>query len=162
MKHLLIDNTLDGGYDYQSYLEYCEEEDWTPGSEGSMEYWEWVYDMLGEDWNNLLDNIKFSKNNGRCLIFGTLGLWDGRKEIYPNVANSLVDALSIIARSADTLEIYYENGEITFLGHHHDGTNSFTIRPIDEEKAKDMSNDDIEESDEPLDYTKLYKGEYLF
>lgn len=159
-KHFLIDTYCEGGYTYNDYVEYCQEHDETPAEEGSDKYWNWINDMLKEDWDCLLSNIAYSKNNGRVLIYGTFGRWDGKHAICPVVCDTLVDALKKCASGYDAVQAWECDGNVEFHGLHHDGTDIFYMRPLNS-RAKDMSNDDIEESKNPLYYTKNYP-EYLF
>ena len=153
----LMFSSLDNGYDYESYKEYCEEEDEEPSSPYSWEYLEWVADMTECDKGDLLDNIENSGNNGRCVITGRLGLWDKRPTIKEVVCDSLVDAIER-CDTEDYVEVYEdeENECVQVRAIHHDGTNIFLIYPINEEKAGNLSNEEIEEDDDPMQYTKKY------
>ena len=82
---------------------------------------EWVYgEYLNSEWIDLLDNIKYSKyGNIPCVVVGTLGLWNGRKDIYPTKCDDLVSASNVI--------VILNNGCIEVNAMHHDGTNCFEI-----------------------------------
>ncbi len=160
-KHLLIDTYCDGGYSYKDYLEWCDEMEKTPAPEGSDKYWRWIGDMIDEDWINLKDNIKCGRNNGRCIVTGTLGLWWGRPDIQAHLFNSLLEAICECRKGAQDIQIWEDNGHLTVHGMHHDGTNVFEIRPVNERRATGKEDWEIEESKNPLWYTTRYP-EYIY
>lgn len=90
---------------------------------------EWVYgEYLNSEWIDLLDNIKYSKyGNIPCVVVGTLGLWNGRKDIYPTKCDDLVSAINKCAGSASNVIVILNNGCIEVNAMHHDGTNCFEI-----------------------------------
>lgn len=90
---------------------------------------EWVYgEYLNSEWIDLLDNIKYSKyGNTPCVVVGTLGLWNGRKDIYPTKCDNLVSAIKKCAGSASNVIVILNNGCIEVNAMHHDGTNCFEI-----------------------------------
>ena len=90
---------------------------------------EWVFgEYLNTEWTDLLDNIKYSKyGNIPCVIVGTLGLWNGRKDIYPTKCDDLVSAINKCAGSASNVIVILNNGCIEVNAMHHDGTNCFEI-----------------------------------
>ena len=158
MEERLIYSNIDNGYDFESYIEYCEDMDIEPcESECDEEYYDWLNDMIQLDWEDLLDNIKYSENNGRCLVEGVINLWDGSRTIKPKVFDSLCEAIERI-NSEDYIEVYEtdEEGCVVVKSIHHDGTNVFTIRPICENLACGKSNDEIEDSESPMWFTMGY------
>ncbi len=90
---------------------------------------EWVFgEYLNTEWTDLLDNIKYSKyGNIPCVVVGTLGLWNGRKDIYPTKCDDLVSAINKCAGSASNVIVILNNGCIEVNAMHHDGTNCFEI-----------------------------------
>lgn len=151
----LMFSSLDNGYTYKDYCEWCEENGYEPNTENSWAYLQWVADETENDYYNMLDNIKYSKNNGRCIISGTLGLWWGRPTIKDVVCDSLVDAIKKCNQN-DYIEVYEtDEGYLEVHSIHHDGTNIFIIRPINK-RGNGKSNEDIEESNNPLWYAGNY------
>lgn len=126
-----IFSSIDAGYDYDSYKEWCEDMDETPSPENSWDYINWVNRMIENDYEDLIANIKCSKNNGRCVITGKLGLWWGRPEIKEEEQETLVDAIKR-CNTNDYLEVYEneEDGSVEVHSIHHDGTNIFNIYPL--------------------------------
>ena len=91
---------------------------------------EWVYgEYLNSEWTDLLDNIKHYSKYGNipCVVVGTLGLWNGRKNIYPTKCDDLVTAINKCAGSASNVIVTLNNGCIEVNAIHHDGTNCFEI-----------------------------------
>lgn len=160
-KHLLIDTYCEGGYSYQDYLEWCEEMDETPAPEGSDAYWDWIDNQKKNDWDDLMANIGCGKNNGRCLLTGAVGRWDGRHTVYPKAFDTLTDAIKAVAADADDVQVWEDGGHVTVHGLHHDGTNIFEIRPLNPRRVGDRSNSEIEEHDNPSWFCGRYP-EYLF
>jgi hypothetical protein len=91
--------------------------------------------MVEDDWGDLIANIKCSKNNGRCVITGTLGLWWGSPQIEEVECESLVEAINKCNQN-DYIEVYEneEDGSCEVHSIHHDGTNVFHIYPIKDGK----------------------------
>lgn len=91
---------------------------------------EWVYgEYLNSEWIDLLDNIKhYSKyGNTPCVITGSLGLWNGRHNIYATKCDDLVSAINKCVGNAQNVVIRLNNGCIEVNAMHHDGTNCFEI-----------------------------------
>ena len=63
-------------------------------------------------------------------ITGTLGLWDGVREIYPTTCNSLTEAFDrCIGRDIDDIILYLvDDSSYKLECYHHDGTNIFYIK----------------------------------
>ena len=83
-----LDTYGDGGYTYEDFVEYCKEENWDMQedeleipAEYSASYREWVQQQIEDDVECFFENLKYTKEvNGRCVVSGSLGLWDGRPE----------------------------------------------------------------------------------
>ena len=83
------------------------------------------YDYIDDFWTNL----KYA-DFGECEVSGSLGLWWGSPDIEPKRFSTLYDAVSACANDAWDLIVYLENGILYVDAMHHDGTNSFTIKPM--------------------------------
>ena len=156
-----IYSSVDGGYTYKDYCECCEDNGRTPAREDSDAYYNWLSDQIVEDWDCLLANIKYSKNNGRCIITGTLGLWWGHPEIEAVVCDSLVEAIKKCNEN-DYIEVFEneEDGSVEVHSIHHDGTNIFNIYPINKRAAR-LSNNEVQSSKNILYYAGKYP-KYLY
>ena len=99
-----------------------------PGEMESDEYYEWCADIVRENFEEDLDNIKDCKQyNVPVTITGTLGLWWGKPEIEPVEMDSVYEAVKKCIGGGDYVEAYYNDGKIEVYVTHHDGTNCFTI-----------------------------------
>ena len=126
------------GFRYEDYLEFCEDNDITPGDEDSDEFYDWCREET--DWNFEADlaNIKGCKQyNIPVLVTGTLGLWNGHPDIDPVVFPSVYDALQeMMGRSINDIEAKFVDGRIEVNAYHHDGCNSFTIEALSSKGIK--------------------------
>lgn len=130
-------------YSYENYVAYCREMEDTPNAEDSNDYWEWVNNMAGNDYEDFFDNLESSKNNsGSFMITFNLGRWNGRTQgyeakIYHNLSEAIHKALN---SSRDYLDykISWEDGNVVVYGYHHDGTNIMTIKKLSAHGLKNL------------------------
>jgi hypothetical protein len=128
-KHVLFSTDLDN-YPRELFDEECKENDLEPTDE---RYWEWVGERQRWDWEDLIENIKYSEFNTRCVIMGELGLWNGTPVIDPVICNTLVEAImKCNGRDIMDIDIYKNHSAIEVCAHHHDGTNRFKIKLLNE------------------------------
>ena len=81
-----------------------------------------------DDWWNFFSEEASSIMKGKeYIIKGTLGLWNGRKEIIPTKAKGFETIIRCIGDCYDC-EIIDNDGRLIILAHHHDGVNRFEIR----------------------------------
>lgn len=126
-------------FEYESYEEYCDDNDIEPQGEDSDDFIDWCYEEAEESYNCDMDNIRCCKQyNVPCIITGHLGLWDGRHEIAPEKVDSVYDAI-IKCYGRDglcKLKVNFEDGKIVVYYTHHDGTNIFNIYALSESGVK--------------------------
>ena len=134
--------------EYADYVNFCEDNEITPEPEDSNDFWNWVNEERSLDIDDFLTNLRYAKiNEEPVLITGSLGLWNGRKEIYPMLIESseyeqrkdgswkyknpaIMKAIQKCMNGMDDVKVEYANGEIVVHGYHHDGTNIFTIHKL--------------------------------
>ena len=118
-------------FEYESYEEFCEDNDIEPQGEDSDDFYEWCSEEADNNYESDMDNIKCHKEyNVPVTISGKLGLWDGKHEIVPVEMDSVYDAIvKCYSRDIDRLKVTYEDGVIVVYATHHDGTNIFQIKP---------------------------------
>ena len=132
IKYVLIDTNDKPSY--EDYLDFCAANSFEPKGEDSEDYWDYVHETQSMWYNDEMDNIKFSKENDTpVIVIGTLGLWDGRHDIYPVLCDSLHDAIEKCVGRCDNVRVEFNNGIIEVDGYHHDGTNSFSIMKLSAE-----------------------------
>lgn len=134
--------TLYNNYDinytewFEEFNDYCEDNgiDHTQYDEDSEFFHNWVYDTLSMEWDDLMSNIKYDKNNNvDCIVVGSLGLWDGRHHIDPKHFPTLERAINACISGCDYIIITENDGVINIKGIHHDGTNQFNIYKLNEQ-----------------------------
>lgn len=135
-QHTIV-NTDVCQFEYDDYLDYCEDMGDTPDEENSEAYWDWCYEEMGLNFDSDMENIKYCKSyNTKVRLNGSLGLWDGSHKIEEYVFDSVYDAI-VKCNSANCdhiLRVVWEDGIIKVLVSHHDGTNYFEIHPYDRRK----------------------------
>lgn len=129
-----IDITLydNFNYDFDEYKEMyidcnCDEdEDVEEISDSTI--WDYIYDCLDMEWDDLRLNIKHSKiADTPCVIVGNLGLWTGRHDIEPTTCDNLWAAIQKCVKNMDYVIVKQVCGHIEVTGIHHDGRNTFEI-----------------------------------
>lgn len=108
----------------ECYGEHCEINDITPEVEIPYDF---IYDMLNMEWEDMLCGMKHSKYNDECVVLGCLGLWFGNRDITPTRENTLADAIKKCVSGCDYARIKIVDGHIEIKAIHHDGTNDFEI-----------------------------------
>ena len=126
------------GFEYEDYLEFCEDNDITPGDKYSNDFYEWCQDESNCNFEADMDNIKYCKAyNNPVLVTGSLGLWDGTHEIDPVVFPSVYDAVqTMLGRDIMDIEAKFVDGRIEVEAYHHDGCNCFTINALSAKGVK--------------------------
>jgi len=93
------------------------------------------------------------------LITGTLGLWDGRHNIYPVFCHTLEGALRKCWGQCDDFRVDIQNGVITAYAYHHDGRNVFTIRGVSTSSMAPAQTEALYESGNGLSlYAETYEN----
>ena len=115
-----------------------------------------------EDATGTLNEL--DKQADAFIIFGSMGLWNGRQEIVPEKETKLMNILDKLIHGKDSINISLVDGHIEFSGSHHDGRNSYNIYGITQEGEEIFElcweQDDMEElalHPEFEEITDLYK-----
>ena len=145
---------------YKEYLEMNEMDDKDPNDEDAIYNWMVeMNDMYLEDEQHNLNK----KVDGRILIIGDIGRWNGRVSGYKILGNNIKEIFNINDRGFDYAEFYGDGYNIRATEHHHDGTNHYFYRVIREDRNIDNLLDAIYNGEEITSsklnyYTKsLYK-----
>lgn len=143
----LLDTTVTS-FKYTDYVDFCEVNEITPEPENSDDYWNWVSEERQRNVDDFLLNLQYAKiNDEPVMITGSLGLWNGTREIYPMLVEgsdyekgnngewkyknpAIKKAVEKCMNGMDDVKVEYANGEIVVYGYHHDGTNIFTINKL--------------------------------
>lgn len=128
--YILLDTTITP--DYEMYVEYCEMNEIIPQDENTEDYWDFVAHIRELDILDFFDNLKYSKENNShyWIISGTLGLWNGVKEIEMVKCETLTDAINMCSNGCDDFIIEKCGNKICVTGLHHDGRNYFEIMAL--------------------------------
>ena len=87
------------------------------------------WEACNEDWyEEFKYNMKVNMNNKKYIILGTLGLWDGKREVA--AIEKGFDAILKCVYDSDYVEIFEEDEKLIIQTHHHDGTNMFEIKEL--------------------------------
>ena len=125
-----LDTSNYNGYVYEDYVDYCGDNNLKIGEEDSKDFYDWQARMRDYDVEDFWDNLK-NTDFGECEVSGSLGLWWGTPNIEPKRFDNLYDAVrECIDNSTLDLCVYLENGILYVDAIHHDGTNSFVIKPM--------------------------------
>ena len=135
---------------------YISEFEQTPEEDMDF-FFEWVHEASSEDFNDFIYELKYSDNNVPCVILGTLGLWNGRREIIPCRMMDVVSAIKKCLTNIDVCKIELVNGEIHIEAIHHDGTNKFVIRMLTNRGIDAKESADLTKKC----YTKRFRGYLL-
>ena len=151
---LNIEDWRDG---YKEYLEMNELDD-DPNDEDD------IYNWMIETNDSYLYDERYNLNqevDGRILVIGDLGLWNGRRQGYKIIASRNIK--NILNSDCDYVEWYGDGHNIRYVEHHHDGTNYCLYRVIREDRNIEKLLDAIYNGEEITSsklnyYTKsLYK-----
>ena len=145
-------------FEYADYVDFCEANEITPEPENSDDHWNWVSEERQHNVEDFLLNLQYAKiNEEPVMITGSLGLWDGRREIYPMLVKgseyekrnngewkyknpAIKNAIEKCMNGMDDVKVEYANGDIVVHGYHHDGTNIFTIHKLSKKGMKTVLN----------------------
>jgi hypothetical protein len=105
-------------------------------------------DDLIDDFNEQLE--KADKEHEGYLIVGTLGLWNGKKDIYPEYYSDLMEAYQKCINNSDDVIVKLIDGALEISAMHHDGTNELYIKALTRKGAEVMHS-----------YTEGYEDDYF-
>ena len=131
-KHIIWSNTNLDIEDWRDgYKEYLEmnEMDENPDDEDAICQWmcETNNDYIYDERANLNKRV-----DGRILVIGDLGLWNGRRNGYQIIDSRNIG--DILYTDCDYAEWYGDGYNIKCTAHHHDGTNYYEYRVIREDR----------------------------
>ena len=117
---------------YKEYLEINEMDDEDPNDERAINEWMWETnnEYLCDERCNLNKKV-----DGRILVIGNLGFWNGRASGYKIISSCNIK--DILYSDCDYVEWYGDGHNIRSVEHHHDGTNYCLYRVIREDRNID-------------------------
>ena len=145
-KTITLIDTLHSGLTYADYMDHCEANEITPSDEGGADFYEWETEMVRLYVEDFFEELRHCGYTDPVIITGTLGLWNGSKEIYPMFIEStdynirdgkgrydkpaILNAINKCIHGMDDFSVKLIEGELVVMGYHHDGTNVFTIHKM--------------------------------
>ncbi len=117
----------------EMYQESCEYSDEEMEEITDDAIWQYIYDSLEIDWDNLESNVTYSKQNDNyCVITGCPSSWVGRRGIEPTTCNTVWDAIHKCANDMDYVIVKQVNGHLEVTGIHHDVRYTFEIHLLND------------------------------
>ena len=99
---------------------------------------EFIQNILDDEWFDLFDNLDSNIYNDECVVIGSLGLWNGRKDINPTREDTLAEAIKHCCHNCDYSRIEIVDGYVEVTSAHHDGTNVFEIHILNKRGQKSI------------------------
>lgn len=103
------------------YKETCVANGWTP--EEHPPFSDWLEDYQIELWNDFKTEIQ---SFGDCVLIGIIRRWNGPAHIQAKY-NNVLSAVQACGKSADFVEVKWNDGHLEIEAAHHDGTNTFSL-----------------------------------
>lgn len=133
--------------------EFPDEKDWEPTDQ---EVWDEIQFMDRCNWDDFEGDFKNFFNTHTFILQGYIGTWHGQCK-GGFIFNSFRE-MSRAWEDCDYIEIYDENGHLYIRCSHHDGTNHYEIRMLNE-KGQDYASNHYYDDDEEV-HNKLMKNPY--
>lgn len=140
-KHIIWSNmNLDIEDWREDYKESCENNDMEYDPNDEYAIYEWMMETNKEYLDD--ERMNLSKVvDGRILVIGNLGLWNGRVQGYKIIGSGKIS--DILYSECDYAEWYGDGYNIRSVGVHHDGRNYAEYRVIREDRNIENLLDDI-------------------
>ena len=135
--------------DYEGFEAYMADEfnevEIPISEQGSEEYYERYSNWEEMNWNDFMANLKYSTSNKDCVVVGSVGLWNGRRDIKPKRFDTLIDAINACVSGGYDMHIYiYKvNGHIEVSIAHHDGIHYFEIYLLNDKGVRASERADL-------------------
>lgn len=119
-------------YTMDDFKEYCKEYKsdfgYCPYDDDDYGFCEWESDMLEQDLECLLMNLKFSSvKNRNVVITGFVGTWMGTRDICADFNHDIKDAIMKCIDGCTIRSIKRVGNHLEIVVYHHDGANCFDI-----------------------------------
>ena len=128
-KKIVLFSTFIDDYDQlrNDYVENCEINKIEPKEGGELEWYNDYLEMDYEEFKYEMKRLEMANPHSQYLCVGTSGLWYGKVE-GGIVCSSLTSIIDDLVSYVDDYEFSLnEEGQIEFVGAHHDGRNYYTI-----------------------------------
>lgn len=171
-----IISTFSYNYPMEDYFEdfknYCKDNGYEVQGEeenmigvymgGCISFYDYFQESIQTDIENFWDGLKHTKNKIKCVVTGTIGLWDGTRTIQPKCFENLYKAINTCATNAYDIVVSVENNVISVNAYHHDGTNRFEIYLLNDDDFDCVFNWEEETDGDIMDYIINNKMEVYY
>lgn len=110
--------------------DYCQNNEREVPTEGSQDYYDIVSEIQRWDTEDFQSDCALHFDLGQCLVAGYAGLW------YGNAAGGKVmridSGADLFCMDVDRLRVVLEDDGLVLYGYHHDGTNRYVVRQLNE------------------------------
>lgn len=133
-------------FTYEEYVEDQEAVELEPAPEDSQEFHQWCSDQASTNYEEDRENLRTGKySNNPVLLTGTVGRWNGRFRIVPQIFDRLEDAIEAVC-GGDIIDVEarYNTRCISVNARHHDNSNSYEIFFLKDNFNKEELEDTIE------------------
>lgn len=116
-------------YTREDYKLYCEDNGMDYDDTNDSDYYAWLADQEGWDFEDMLDNCEYSKlKNYSVLVEGSVGTWRGRFEheqtTFPDFKSAIY---ACMGRSCEISKVVKIGNRVEVTAIHHDGRNYHTL-----------------------------------
>lgn len=117
-------------FDWDEYEEWKKDTIYEDGADANVSeeaYCDYIENWLDDEKDNLNVEVK-----GFIVCFASLGLWNGRFNAVCRLKGKKVNDIFQMARGKDidTYEFFCDENDVKASGIHHDGTNNYLFRII--------------------------------
>ena len=110
--------------------DYCQNNEREVPTEGSQDYYDIVSEIQHWEAEDFQSDCALHFDLGQCLVAGYAGLW------YGNAAGGKVmridSGADLFCMDVDRLRVVLEDDGLVLYGYHHDGTNRYVVRQLNE------------------------------
>jgi hypothetical protein len=114
-------------YDFEEYKKDYIENNEIDGDVSDQTIWDYISYLEQIDWAEMMSLLDKVWDYNKCIINGTAGTWQGRRECG-QVYDTLQDAVYAITQNCDYVKVWCENGHLYVQASHHDGTHNMEIK----------------------------------
>lgn len=133
--------------------EFPNDKDWEPDKEAIYEEASFLNEV---NWENFKNEFSDFIDGREFIIQGTVGTWNGNME--GGATFCTFEKLSQAWKDCDYIKLYDENGRLYLKCDHHDGTNHFEIRELNDRGVEYLRNHIYD--DEKSVHDKLMTSQY--
>lgn len=125
---ILFSNDYNSDDLYYEYLNHCKEKGIKSSKENSLGFWRWANKREKANWDRMMRDINCSiYGQIPVVVYGTIGLWNERKEIEADKFPNLESAIKNCCFRCRIIEIVQNHSRIEIKAIHADGVNNYEV-----------------------------------